>query len=228
MSTFNKVLLTRELEYNEQELEELTIEETKLNQGGDNVIYLALSDQEQVKEIFKRKAELKNDRIIVRHYIPPNLFDRFSFLNKVCKDERAKDTNLKTQIRYGKKDIEIYMKYRGDDTPYRLADISDFVDPGKVPPFDHRLKWRRIQDKPPRRKLTGQPAGRKNTDKDPVNPLIRQHSNTEKLNNTTKKAKLNSSSSSDGEEDEEMDNIESDKDDFSTPSGGKNTTTEQL
>ena len=60
--------------------------------NGENIIYLALEEHEQVKEIHLRKAELKNDAVNTRNFIPPNYYERFIYLNKVCKEERLRKT----------------------------------------------------------------------------------------------------------------------------------------
>ena len=39
----------------------------------------------------------------VRMYIPPNFYQRFNQLNKICQDKRSEDSNLKTQIPFRKK-----------------------------------------------------------------------------------------------------------------------------
>ena len=66
--------LENSLMYEEHELEDLTILGMKMAAKGDNVIYLALRGVKDVKEMFARKAELKDDKIIVRNFIPPQFF----------------------------------------------------------------------------------------------------------------------------------------------------------
>ena len=48
-----KELLARELEYDEEELEELDIRETRLVTKGEGVIYMVMGDQDQVKDLQK-------------------------------------------------------------------------------------------------------------------------------------------------------------------------------
>ena len=63
------------------------------------------------------------------------------------------------QLIFGRKDVKIYVKYRGEGTPFRQVSIEDFTD--KVPPFNHSIKWRRQEDKPPQEEsveTTGNPA----------------------------------------------------------------------
>ena len=145
-------LLAKHLEYNREELDELTIVETRLAATGENIIYVAFMDHNQVREVHMQKTELKNDLIMVRNYIPPMFYDRFTYLSSVCRDKRMKDNTLKTQLRFGKWDMEIFVKYRGENTPFRQVRIDDFTDPEEVPAFNHNIKWRRYEDKPPRRR----------------------------------------------------------------------------
>ena len=163
-----KDFLASELAYEPYELKELNICETKLATNGENIIYLALEDHEQVKEIHLRKAELKNDTINTRNFIPPNFYERFIYLNKICKDERQRNPDMKTQLRFGHRDIEIFVKYRGDKAPFKKIKISELTDPDLVPGFDHSIQWKRHTDRPPRRTLRkpaepGYPASRKDT-----------------------------------------------------------------
>ena len=60
--------------------------------------------------------------------------DMFSYLNKVCAEKRRQDHSLKTQLHFSKIYIEIFVKHIGE---------------GEVPVFDHSIKWKRVEDKPP-------------------------------------------------------------------------------
>ena len=204
-----KTLLSEQLEYNSEELDELTIKETKMTSNGEKVIYTALEDHRQVRELYIRKAEIKNDKIIVRQYIPPNFYERFSHLNMICREKRMEDETLKTQIRFGKKDLEIFVKHRGDETPFKLVRMYEFTDVDNIPPFDHQIKWKRIEDRQPRRRTgtqsqTGGPSNRKNDrhgTQRTASSIRRQLSNTSDVNKENKKTKLN--------EETEDDNMES-------------------
>ena len=200
-----KQILADRLDYDELELEELEIKETRLNPKGDGVIYMALGDQEQVKDIHKRKAEMQDDELIVRMYIPPNYYERFAHLNRVCKERREEDDTLKTQLRFGRNDLELFVKTKGDEAPYRQVPLEEFTDIEQVPIFDHKIKWKYHVDKPPRR-AAGSRDSRDHRSQDPArqkktqfNPLVRQHSTDDRQLEKNKKTRLNSRSS-----DEEM------------------------
>ena len=241
-----KEFLKYNLDYEEEELNELNIMETRLSTKGEDVIYVAMSSEEEIKELYIRKAEAQNEDILVRSYVPPNYYDRFMHLSRVCTEKRSLDKTLKTQLRFGWKDIEIFTKYKGEEAGYRKVKLSDFTDILEVPEFNEKVKWKRYIDKPPRRKANyqsgwgqrpstvgqlsnGDTAGATRAEKTTIGkvvsdkPLIRANSNT--LSNKNKKAKLNSSS------DEDMSGVENDEESgeesgdsreaFETPTGKK-------
>ena len=146
-----KEFLHYNLNYTEDELLQLKVEETRLSTKGDKILNVALAEEDEIKELFIRKAESRNENIILRNYIPPNFHERFMELNRICADKRKDDPSLKTQLRFGRKDIELYMKIRGEDKGFRRVSLYDFTDMSAVPGFNFDIKWKRYQDKPPRR-----------------------------------------------------------------------------
>ena len=72
-------------------------------------------------------------------------------ISRQCTAARAMDANLKTQLRFGRHDVELYIKTKGSNTGYRFEKMEDFLDMTQVPTFDHRVKWRKTTDQPPRR-----------------------------------------------------------------------------
>ena len=129
-------VLQRELRYENNELDELTIRETKHSTKGEDLIYVALAANDQIKEMHIR-AELMNDNVIIQNYILPNFYERFAHLNRVCQEKRSLDKSLKNQLRFGKRDIEIYIKYKGEGIPFRQVKMEAFTDINEVPLFDH-------------------------------------------------------------------------------------------
>ena len=93
-----KNFLAEQLDYNEEELEQLIIRETKFATNGDTILYVAMELLEHMKELHMRKAECKNNQITIINYVPPNFFDRFMFLSKLCTEKRSTDKSLKTQL----------------------------------------------------------------------------------------------------------------------------------
>ena len=99
-------------------------------------------------------ADSRNDTIIVRDYIPPQVHERFMALNKICSSRRMEDDNIKTQIRFGNNDLEVFLKTKGTKEQYKQVKLKDFVgDLGTLPPFNHDIKWKKNVDRPYRRKL---------------------------------------------------------------------------
>ena len=193
--------LKDKLGYNETELSELSLVETKFATKGDDVLNVAMSDQEHIRELHVRRAESQNDRIIVRNFIPPNFYKRYMTINRICSDRRAEDPRLKTQLQFGKSDVELFTKYRGEESGYRFAKLEDFMDTTELPLFDHDLKWRKVVEKPPRRKINygantvgrSNSSQRKESQTEDQTPAIRQtgiiRANSNSLSNELKKHK---------------------------------------
>ena len=99
-----KDFLFDNLGYNKEELDKLDIVETKIASKGENVINIAMTEHDDIKELFMRKAESQNDDVIIRNYIPPNFYERYMYLNKICSEKRKEDKMMKTQLRFGSKD----------------------------------------------------------------------------------------------------------------------------
>ena len=189
-----KAHLASQYEYNQVELDRLEIVKTKQN-SKDEIIYIALRNEMDVRDIYSRKAECMKDDNTVKQYIPPQYFERFSTLNRICKDRRTEDPYLKTQVRFGDKDLIVLTKEKGSEDPYRVADLKSFVGNQELPDFDITIRWRIQEDRPPRRRLGTGPATAASRNRTPSvnNPLVRQHSsNTDlarKKPRTTEKSK---------------------------------------
>ena len=228
--------LKENLGFNDTELSELSLVETKFATKGDNVLNVAMSNQEHIRELHIRRAESQNDRIIVRNFISPNFYKRYMTINRICTDRRAEDPRLKTQLRFGKSDVELFTKYRGEESGYRHTKLEDFMDTYELPRFDHDLKWRKVAEKPPRRKINygtntvgrSNSKQRKESQAEVQTPAIRQtgivRANSNSTSNELKKHKPSSpssSSSSSGEDEDMDDSRNTETDSFSTPTGSK-------
>ena len=141
--------MINQLEFQKEDLEDFKIMETRI--GNEGIMNVAFESQEQAKEIFIRKSEIMKDEIIIRQYIPPGYYDKFMYINNMCKEARTSDPDLKTQLRFGKRNIELYVKFKGEGLPFRLAKLEDFMDTDKIPKFDHEARWKRFPDRYPRR-----------------------------------------------------------------------------
>ena len=140
-----KELLMYNLAFNEKEFHELDIQETK--DGKDGIIYIAAGNKDMLKEIYRHKADSRNDDIEVMNYIPPCFYQCFKAISKEATRQRAEDKNLKTQLRFGPKDVEVYTKERGGDEGYKEVDLEDFMSEVECPPFDHTIRWKKHSDR---------------------------------------------------------------------------------
>ena len=136
----------------------------------------------------------------------PNFFERYMAINRACSDQRAADPNLKTQLRFGNHDVELYTKFRGEKSGFKQTKLSDFLDTSTLPNFNYKVKWRRFKEQPPRRKVVYKstkpqdPASRKS-------PAIRRE-NSNTIRSESKKQRMTTpspSSSSDDEDENEED-----------------------
>ena len=204
-----KDYLKQHLGYIDSELDTLSVVETKFAARGEKILYIALSKQEEIRELHIRRAESRNDRLTVRNYIPPSFYERFMSINRLCADARAQDPNLKTQLRFGRQDVELFTKYKGGELGYRLVKLEEFLDTTKIAPFDHKVKWRRVTDQPPRRKVQYNTI--RDSDRDPLSndsPLKQTsdrltRANSNSTSNVPKKQKIRAESS--GEDEVDMD-----------------------
>ena len=152
-----KILAAREylesiLQFSEDEMNAVRINDTLLSRKGDNVMYIAVDSHNTVAEIHRRIAERSNPQIFARLYIPPQYFDRFCAMSKLCKDIRGANPNIKTQIRFNSTDLEILTKVRGKDEPFKTYKPSE-EELSEIPNFDFTKKWTKKVDRPPRRRL---------------------------------------------------------------------------
>ena len=160
--------------YNQEELDKISIVETKRSHKGDNIIYLAMLDKGDIRDIYARKAECKADKTTVKNFIPPQFYDKFMALNKLCAGRRSEDSQLKTQIRFNNRDLEVLVKVKGGEDPYKTVDLKKFAAGGHIPSFDNTIKWRWQEDRQPRRRVMSEdalPAGRKEWGEKPARPV---------------------------------------------------------
>ena len=138
--------------YNQQELDALDILETKRT-NKDDIVYIATANEMDIKDIYSRKAECRSDDTTVKIFIPPQFYSRFSALNRICADKRSRDESLKTQIRFGERDLVILTKEKGSQEPYYTENLNVFTEGEELPEVDMTIKWRFHEDRPPRRRV---------------------------------------------------------------------------
>ena len=107
--------------------------------------------------------------------------------------KRADNINLKTQIRFGDRDLIVLTKEKWSDDPYKIVDLETFMAGNNLPQFDMTLRWRAQEDRSPRRRVMSseRPAG---GEKEPMEQvqgqLIRQHSRQNTNNDYNSRKKL--------------------------------------
>ena len=131
-----KEFLSFHLDYNTEELNEMVIKDTKAA-ANEDVLYFALENQEQIREIYYRKAACVNDDLLIREYIPPQYYKCWMAIQQKATERRAHDKTLKTQLRWGERDIEIYTKTKGSQEPFRRNDLKEFMGMDPLPAFGH-------------------------------------------------------------------------------------------
>ena len=116
----------------------------------DNIMYLALESPQGVRKIYGRIARCRHPEVTTRNYVPPQWFERYMFISKKCTELRAEKNDTKTQIRFGKNDVEVLTKQKGLDEPFKLTNLETICGGETIPKFDHELTWNRKDDNPRR------------------------------------------------------------------------------
>ena len=137
----------------EEQMNEFEIVDTMIAKKEEDLIYVTFRDHDSIREIQKRAAELQNEEVMVRNFIPPQFWDRFSFLNKYCMNLRQLDKDIKYQIRFNDRDLEVLLKNRRTDESYYILPLSDIEKEGEIPKFNHKIVWTKRNDKPLREAL---------------------------------------------------------------------------
>ena len=147
-----KEYLENVIMFDKDEIEDVNITDTQVSKKGDDVMYVAVNSPETISEIHKRIAERQNPEIFARNFIPPQYFERYCALNRLCRNMRDVDTELKTQLRFRKMDIDILTKQRGSEEPFKIFKVDEKV-METIPKFDFSVRWVWKEEKIPRRKL---------------------------------------------------------------------------
>ena len=138
---------------NEMEIKDMKIVETLVSAKGDNTVYIALDNMDDLKEISMRIAESGNEDLSSHNFIPPQLYERYMAISKSCSEAGKRTLGLKTQIRYGEVDIEVYTKTKGSKDPYKFVELNEVMGDKDLPEFDYSRKWLARREKPPRWKV---------------------------------------------------------------------------
>ena len=208
----------------------MEILETKQCASRNDIICFVLKDQDHIREIHYRRAVSCNDDLIIRDYVPPQYHARYVAIGKKAAERRAIDKTLKTQIRWGEKDLEIFVKNRmennadGEKERFRKTNLQEFMQDTPLPDFDMEIEWKARKDEKTKKKLVfgrkesmipslknsqiaEHPTSRQNTtSRQNKGGMLRQHSysSREELKKRQKRI-VTSSESSEGEMDQSED-----------------------
>ena len=107
--------LTEYLQYDNADMADMEITDTKISQKNDDILYVVFANQDIVKNVRRRVADCQNDTIRTRDYIPPQFYERYTALARYASDIRSNDRSIKTQIRFGDLDLVLLVKQRGTE-----------------------------------------------------------------------------------------------------------------
>ena len=138
------------LRFNEEDLSDIDITDTKMSAKGDNIMYIVLDCPEKVTNIRRRIADCRNDEIKTREFIPPQFFARYTALARYAAELRADEPETKTQIRFLERDIGLFTKTKGSTSPFLPVSMDEI----ELPEIDHKADWQRKVDLPPWRRIS--------------------------------------------------------------------------
>ena len=180
------------LDYNEEDLIEAEIADTKVAASGD-FIYIAFKSAVHARKVHFRRAASGNDELQVRDYVPPMLHSRYMAIANRAKEVRGEKPQLKTQMRWGEHDIEIYTKERGTKQGYKKTDLKGFMGENFLPDIDLAVKWQLRAPGLSRRKLNfGKTRGELPSRQGGMIAAMQQHQKTtSRIPTLTRKLSLN-------------------------------------
>ena len=138
------------LQLTEEDIKDFDILETMTAKSDDELLYVTFSEHEAIREIYRRTAEMKNDEIMTRIYVPPPYWDRYKYISQYCTKLREDNVDIKTQIRFGNDDLEVVIKNRALEDHYSPLPLSDIEAQGQIPKFNHDIAWKKRVDRAPR------------------------------------------------------------------------------
>ena len=205
----NEFLMTY-LQISEEDLKYFDIVETTIAKNDEELLYVTFRDHDSIKDIYSRAAELKNDDLMTRIFVPPQFWDRYRHINQYCAQMRADNRDIKNQIRFGDEDIEVLVKNRMEDDRYSILPLDTIEKDGSIPKFNHSIVWKKRKDKPSRPPL--KPVKGKIIPPSMQPASARRHSSTSSENVNPKKRKQHSISAAGATAAEDTEAIEVDED----------------
>ena len=142
------------MRFDSEELSELNITDTRNSKKGDEIMFVVFDCPEVVKNVRRRIADVQDDSIKTREYVPPQFFERHNAVSKFAAELRERDRTVKTQIRWGKDDLALYTKTRGTDNPFTPYDMEELGKAIELPRIEYNIKWNRRPDRPAWRQVS--------------------------------------------------------------------------
>ena len=142
--------LRHHLKYNDEEIDTIEITDTQVSAKMENLVYIVVAEEQSIRDIRSRMAEVRNPDLTMTDFIPPQYYQRYISLGKRAREMREKDTGLRTQIRFGDTDIELFTKRKGENERYTKVPMEEIEAEEQLPKFDHSIRWRRRDDRPRR------------------------------------------------------------------------------
>ena len=142
------------LKFDDSDLSDIDITDTKMSAKGDSIMYIVLDCPEKVVNIRKRLADCQNEAVKTREFIPPQFFDRYTALARYASELREKKPDVKTQIRFLDNDIGLFTKIRGSMLPFLPVNMRELEEECKLPDIDTKAEWKRKNDLPPWRRTS--------------------------------------------------------------------------
>ena len=106
---------------------DVAIEETKMSANSKNgIMWIKIGDINRIKVLSQIGKLARNKKLNIRLItkIPHQFWERNRCLENLCFKERERNPKLRTQIRLGKTDIELFTKFK-DEIFWRNTDICD-------------------------------------------------------------------------------------------------------
>ena len=110
----------------------ITIKNAKMSTSPGSKILWITTTEEEVKQMYVQAARRKSKEIRLKTYFPPILYPRMLALERILREEKNMNPRLQSQIRLGKRDLELYTRHIGEFR-YMLTSLNAF---GQLPTFN--------------------------------------------------------------------------------------------
>ena len=105
---------------------------------------------------------------------------------------------MKTQIRFGARDVEIMMKKHGHGEPYKKIPYETITEPESIPEFEFNMKWNQRKEQTMRRKLVPYGEATNDMETEDDHPKLCRQRSQDTIKSNDKKQRLSKESSESG------------------------------